>query len=727
MRLVENRTMMAIAIFALAFSLRLIYLRDIRQLPFFDHPIMDASYHDTWARRVAQGQLVGSEPFFRAPLYPYTLGLIYRLSNGSYLVPRLFQFFLGGLTSVLVLLLGYRYAGKIGGIFAGLACATYPVLIYYDGELLTESLFTFLCLCSLYLLEKAIKAGLKAVWLCGLCLGLAMITRPTIGLFLPLALLGVLVFHRLRVRAAALLLVGIVIPIAPVTIHNYGASREFIPIVWQAGLNLYLGNNPDANGWSATSNELRKDWWGGYKDMVEIPRRELGRKPTYREVSSFWTRKAIQYAKSHPIDWAKLMLKKAALFWGSLEFPNNQDYNFMRLRSNVLKNPFFNFATIAPLALLGIVAGMRSRHLYFIIAFVLTYFVGTIIFFVCARYRAPVVPALCILAGYAFSILVSLVRSRDWARLVVRLALLLVFALIVSLNLGGEKLPGFAQSYTGQAKVLFEKKDYSGAMVMLEKAIQENPLWGEAYEQMAIVNLALGMLDQAEKNLRQAISVMPQQASAYRTLGMILISKDRLEEAEEVLRKAIELAPFLDDAHNLLGVVKRSKGEEEEAETLFRKEIEINPTNWRAWANLANLLDQQARLDEAIEAYTEANRLNPDDIQIALALSNALVRAGDSQGAQVILERLAGKGLDDLSAKYNQAVILQNSGRMDEARRIYEEILASNPTHEASLINLGVIYAKSGMKDRARALWERALSLNPSNQTAKRNLDLLNR
>ncbi len=723
----EKRTWLAIAIFALATVLRLFYLTEIRKMPFFDHPIMDASYHDTWARRVAQGEIIGDEPFFRAPLYPYFLGLTYKISNGSYLLPRLVQFMLGGATSVLVFLLAYKYSGKVGGIFAGVACATYPVLIYYDGELLTESLFTFLSTSSIYLLDKAIKAKPKLVFISGLLLGLAMITRPTIGIFLPFALLGVILFCHRKALSSILLLVGISIPITPVTLHNYLVSGEFIPIVWQAGLNLYLGNNPDANGWSATSSELRKDWWGGYKDMIEIPKMELGRKPKYAEVSSYWTKRAIAYVRSQPGKWMKLTLKKVSLFWGRLEFPNNQDYNFMRMKSNVLRNPVFNFATIAPLALLGLFLGIRNRDLYFVNAFVITFFLGTIAFFVCARYRIPVVPSLCILAGYVLSKLIEFFSLRKWRDLLPSLGLLFGFALLVNLNLSGEKLPGYAQSYTSLAKVLIEKDDYDGAMEMLKKAIQENPLWAEAYEEMAIVNLKLERIDQAEENLRMAIKVMPQEASAYRMLGMILISKDRIEEAEGLLKKAQVIAPFLEDVHNLLGVIERRKGNAEEAETLFRKEAEINPSNWRAWANLGSLLDEKGDLKGAIEAYSEAHRLNPDEVQIAIALSNALLKAGRTQEAQEISSKLIGRSFENIVVRYNQAVILQNSGKLEEARQIYEEILASNPNHEASLVNLGVIYAKKGMEDKARALWQKALSVNPSNQIAKRNLDLLNR
>ena len=55
--------------------LRTVYLVWSAELPFFDYPITDALYHHRWAEAIAQGVLWDGQPFFRAPGYPYLLGL----------------------------------------------------------------------------------------------------------------------------------------------------------------------------------------------------------------------------------------------------------------------------------------------------------------------------------------------------------------------------------------------------------------------------------------------------------------------------------------------------------------------------------------------------------------------------------------------------------------------------------------------------------------------------
>ncbi len=716
-------TLLALLVFTLALVLRLLYLKDLMHLPFFNHPIMDAAYHDSWARRIAQGQLVGDEPFFRAPLYPYVLGLIYKLSHGSYLIPRILQFLIGSFTSLFVFLLAKRLVGTAGALIAGFLCAIYPVLIYFDGEILTESLFIFFSVVSLYLLEIA-RSGKRKMWLfAGITLGLALITRPTIGLFLPLALFGCFLFSR---KFTLLLLVGIIIPVMPVTLHNYFVSGEFIPVVWQAGINFYLGNNAQANGWSATSPEIRKDWWGGYNDMIAIPKSVMGREPSYGEVSSYWTSRALAFIRNNPGRWAKLVLKKIALFWSSLEFPNNQDYNFVRATSTVLRNPLVRFATIAPIGLVGLlVAIVNWRKYFFVVAFVITYFVATVAFFVCARYRVPIVPALCLLAAVGLIRIVSLARRRSYTKFLAHLGLVCGFALIVNLNLTGEHLPGLAQSYTQVGKVLVEEGKTSEALRYFEKALDVNPSWPEAYEQIGLLKMKSNDFEAAVRFLSKAVEISPDMATAHRALAMIYLRQGQLEMARQAIEKSLKYAPFIEDGYNLLATIERQEGNLGHAEELFKKEIEIHPDNWRAWVNLGSLYQEQGRLEEAAQAYEKALKIVPDNSDVALALASTYAGLGKEDEAHEIVEKLNPQAAANINLRYNQAVILQNSGRMEEAKAIYENILKQDPRHEGALVNLGVIYAKTGKPEEARNLWQKALEINPSNATAKRNLELL--
>ena len=63
-----------------AAALRLLHWAAVGRLPFVDQLVLDSAEYDRWARTLAAGDWLGSEPFFQAPLYPYLIGLVYRLA-----------------------------------------------------------------------------------------------------------------------------------------------------------------------------------------------------------------------------------------------------------------------------------------------------------------------------------------------------------------------------------------------------------------------------------------------------------------------------------------------------------------------------------------------------------------------------------------------------------------------------------------------------------------------
>ncbi|MFQ5601160.1 MAG: glycosyltransferase family 39 protein, partial [Candidatus Krumholzibacteriia bacterium] len=122
-----------------------LYLSEIVDAPDFRQPAVDAHTHDYWARGLATGDWslpadledprIPDTPFFRPPGYPYFLALVYRLTGGSYLAPRIVQMLLGLLSAALAFLIGQRWFGRAAGLVAGGGMALYWAFIYFEGEL----------------------------------------------------------------------------------------------------------------------------------------------------------------------------------------------------------------------------------------------------------------------------------------------------------------------------------------------------------------------------------------------------------------------------------------------------------------------------------------------------------------------------------------------------------------------------------------------------------------
>ncbi len=282
-----------IGICLFAFILRLVYVFQMSNSPLFSMPILDGELHDQWARMMLAGQTLFQGAYFKAPLYPAFLAAVYKVAGFDYLAPRLAQAFIGAASCGLLFLLGKEAFNRIIGAIAGLAAATYWIMIFFDAELLLEPLSIFFNLLALWLMMRAAKGQRLWIWLlAGLALGLSAITRPNVLVFMPPAALWVLWLYwgnqRIAWSRGILFGLGCVIPIVPITIRNYVAGHEFVLIASQGGPNFYIGNNIESDGMSARLPGSRSSLAGGVADWVSIAQQEQGRKLKASEVDNYY-------------------------------------------------------------------------------------------------------------------------------------------------------------------------------------------------------------------------------------------------------------------------------------------------------------------------------------------------------------------------------------------------------------------------------------------------------
>ena len=157
--------------------------------PTFHRPYLDALWNVQHASAIANGRLVGSEPFYRAPLYTYFLAGLLFLTGGNLPWVHVAQIVLGSLTAVLVGTLGARLMGRWVGVLAGFLYAGTATVLLFDFELLNAVVFLPLVVTMLLVLERATREpSPRRFFMTGLALGLAAVARPDILAFFPVAL-----------------------------------------------------------------------------------------------------------------------------------------------------------------------------------------------------------------------------------------------------------------------------------------------------------------------------------------------------------------------------------------------------------------------------------------------------------------------------------------------------------------------------------------------------------
>ncbi len=596
-----TRDWIALGLVLIAVLLRVIYTLEQQSNPFFDYPLLDSLYHIEWARALAAGEDFQPGPFFRAPLYPWLLGTELRAFGEQYLWLRGLQSLLGGATVWLTYLIGRRAFGLRVGRLAAAFVATNWVLIYFDGELLIPTLAIPLNLLALYLsLGLAKKASAHNIAAAGMAWGVAAIARPNVLLFMPFLFLWLVLEDRSAwlagLKRGALLTISVLVPILPISFYNTLVGGDAVLISSQAGVNLWIGNNPNSDGSTAIVPGTRPGWWDGYNDAIALAEAAEGRELAPSEVSAHYAARTRSFWLGDPGAALELMLWKLRLFVSRHELGNNQDVGFFAKHySRIARWLPPSWLMLAPLGLIGLWLAVRDpRRTFPLWGFVPIYSASVLLFFVCSRFRAPLLPLLAVLAAKAlFSAWDALLAKRSlplctgagvWVLLTG-----LVFVVpervdstdakglwqlgMYELEQGrfNEALPylyrsveanprfwvarrdlGLALRRTGQPKAAREQ--WSEALALLPGDVQSTALYVE-------VSLAMGQLDDAERVARECVARNPSLAGPYDTLAQVLLAREDQGAARAALLKGLTLSrdDFLCNIH--LGLLEQRVGD----------------------------------------------------------------------------------------------------------------------------------------------------------------------
>ena len=608
----RRETIILLAIVLVALVLRVIYILETRANPYFDEPVMDPLYHLEWARALAAGEDFQAGPFFRAPLYPWFLGTALRFFGESLLWPRLLQAGLGALSTWLAYLVGRRAFEGRAGLVAAFFVATNWVLIYFDGELLIPTLSIPLNLLALWfslgLVERPTSRSAGAA---GLAWGAAALARPNVLLFMPLLFFWVLWRARPRWGAGLwrglALFGGVMMPILPITFYNLTVGGDQVLVSSQAGVNLWIGNNPESDGSTAIVPGTRPQWWDGYHDSIALAERAEGRELRPSEVSAHYSAKAWDFLLEDPARALRHFAWKFRLFWSDWELGNNADVHFFASRYSSLE-AFLppSFGLLAPLGLIGFFLCLRRPSRTFPLwGFFLAYVASVVLFFVCSRYRAPVLPILSIFSGQALVVAWDSLRARRHAALLWAALPLLGIAFLV------QQVP--QQVDTTDAKghwqlgiKALEHDSAAEAVEHFEASIRSNPRFWIARMQLGIAHRRAGDLLAAAESYRAALELKPGDLQTSTNLVDLQLQRGEVEEAERVARRSIAANPAFPEPYDDLARALAQREDPEGARAALLRGLERDPKNFMCNYHLG-LIEMQRMLPcDAIEPLARA-------------------------------------------------------------------------------------------------------------------------
>jgi tetratricopeptide (TPR) repeat protein len=570
----KNRTALLLALFLCSLLLKLLIFFWVTE------PILFSKY-PVFAERLSKGLDLGERLLDLSPLYLYINLLFHKVYGKSWEGLALLQIFLGSLNILLVYLIGEKVFSRTAGFLGALLLLLYGNMTLFELTLEPETLVIFLnSLVVLSLLEarERILSG-SPPWrffIPGILLGLSVITKPNVLLFLPPAILWIgwmQINGSLRMKASLFLLLGFLLVISTVTLRNYLKVQDFVLITADGGKVFYHGNGPGGTGMERadlTDQGFREEGMGDPDPAHALFRkaaRSISGKPLKpSECSNFWFRRTLNFMSSSPLAALSLVGKKFFYFWGNYEvheIDSNYKYDLILRRW-----PLVPFGVLSILGMVGMtLARKRFRQAFLLYSMVGVYLLSVLIFFAASRYRVPAAPFLALFGAFALNTFFTLWKEKRRILLFGILAFSVLLWPLINLPFRNEvqALERWQMAtrihYSLGGNFHFQKRQY-------REAVEE---------------------------YRKALVLAPDFAPAYNRLGMCHAILNEMEEAEKNFRKVVELAPDMDQGYLNLGMVHLLKGEPEKAVPLLEKALSLNPENARAREQLQNLRPRSSK------------------------------------------------------------------------------------------------------------------------------------
>jgi 4-amino-4-deoxy-L-arabinose transferase-like glycosyltransferase/lipopolysaccharide biosynthesis regulator YciM len=752
-------------VIAVSILFRAIYIWQYHSSVYWGSLTVDARYHYLWAQAIASGDFWGSQVFFRAPFYAYFLALLYKIFSGSILAIVIVQNLIGIISYVLV----YKLVRELFGVQPAMIAAVLYLFTFdfyfFESELLLDFLLVFFLPLIFLIIFRAERIGRSILWLpAGLVLGLATATRPTVLILLALI---PLFFLRPKSKLFAvkkwflstvLFIAGVVAILLPIAIRNYAVAGEFTFVPTQGGINFYIGNNSQANGWSAAMPDSLGGAFWQYAECKQIAEKETGKDLNPGQVSRFWFKKGFTSLSKSPGHAALLYLNKIALLFTNQEISNNRNIPQFRDKISISYIMPISWWLIFPFGIVGMIACLkRNFKAKMVLLFMILYSAVILVFFITSRFRLPLLSFWIAFASCGILFYINLFADRGF-RDIILYSLLIAAAMAFSLiNFQKIDFSNPLQEEYVQGNRYIRQGSYREAVATYHNLLSQNPGYPQANMNMAAAFVRLGELDSAAFYYKRELNLNPKSALSLSSLAEISRIDGDSMQAYDYAQKAIDLKPYFVEI--LINYVKAARGVSQQKAALEEikpliKYYRSNPYYFLyrgileidlAATNVALLDSAGADFEKAIEYFQRESQPSYDrdpatlamlfsksrrEDMLAIAYANlgviSLNKSDNDRALQAFTQALE----YDSSMYQAQRGLLEayiRTGAFDEVLKLTKGLLERAPQSErpSLLLYRAQAYYNLGNKAEAIRVLEQLLNEFPDYQPARRILEAI--
>jgi len=552
-------------VLGLAVVLRVLAAWSVNQTGHARHPLVDAHTYWSQATTLANGGNPFPDGFYQPPGYPLVLSWLQQVGASDLWGPRLLQLGLGLLTTACLMYVGRRLGGSERpwfGAVAGFLYTVYPTTLLFELDLLTPAITSFITVTLLLLVRPQ-----GSFWRFGLAACLAGLASGLHPSFLIVSFaIGVVACLRATkpLPAVTCSVVGLLVGLIPMTQANIDLFQQTQFTSNNAGINFYMGNNPD---WKRTAF---------LRPGLQFRQMALEAEPHKRdgfERNDYWMSRAWSEIAAEPHQWLVALTTKAVWSVSDTEIPRNEDYR-CRTRSGPmgwLDFSLVRYGLVFPLALLGALVAWRRRPeaRFAVLAWVALH-LPVVLFIVADRYRMATWPMMCVLAPFGLD---AVRNVRTWGRN--RIILLGVAVILPWLPLDEKTAEDPAWCAHIEGNLAYMDGDMNAAEAAYMDAVRLDPSDWSAQNWLAQTLAKRGEVPQALEHLEVILAGFPDSFPTLRTAaGLKARSGDYAGGAELMLRAYAVPGERTNTGIQALRLLYRS-GQKERARELLEQDKKL--------------------------------------------------------------------------------------------------------------------------------------------------------
>ncbi|MHB0969064.1 MAG: glycosyltransferase family 39 protein [Thermoanaerobaculia bacterium] len=400
--------------------------------------------YPTVAARIASGDVPHERLPSLSPAYVWLLAGIENSVGLDFLLLRTAQIIAVSLVALLAALIAARYGGLFAAVFAALLILGSRAPLLNATEAGPETLILLLNTASLFFLLRPSRPRKPVEFLvAGVLMGLSATAQP----LALVAAAGIALWFLFEQRRgenprlrAPLFAAGVVFPVLVVIAVSARLTGD--AVLMDPGPLFYEGMNPSATGYSGVQprsvNDLEAslptpDARPGAYGMVAS--KAAGRTLTRDESNRYWMGKSLAYARAHPGAAVRLTLRKMVY---AAQNHDAWDLSTIARKERQTDGPWVPFAFLFASALGGVALRRRTETAPLLIYTAASYGV-LVAFYVTARQRNAMVPALAILAAIGIARCFELARIRKHGIAIATAVIVTVVTALLSLDTHGQR------------------------------------------------------------------------------------------------------------------------------------------------------------------------------------------------------------------------------------------------------------------------------------------------